>query len=278
MIVNNTPIETYKVNGKSIDVKREDLCSLPPGPPFSKMRGIYSYLKRLKSEGIETVGYAESAISMAGWGLAYLCHILNMTLVIFDPQYKETPPTLAFHRENWNKFHPTIVPIKAGRTSVNYYIGRKWLNEHYPNAVMLPIGMHCEETIQETAKEVLKLKKKYSNIIVPVGSGTICAGVVRGFREKFEHGPYNIIGIMSRSGDVRRKRNEIIEKSGVINASLLIMKIKLEIVDPGYQYTDSIYMEYPFPCNPFYDGKAWEWLNINLGNLREPILFWNIGQ
>jgi hypothetical protein len=37
-------------------------------------------------------------------------------------------------------------------------------------------------------------------------------------------------------------------------------------------------MDPPFPCNPYYDLKAWEWLMKNKGQLEEPILFWNIGQ
>ena len=58
----HTPVEKY--NG--ICVKREDLAvNDPTAPPFSKMRGVLIHLTKLRDQGIKTVDYAESAISMA---------------------------------------------------------------------------------------------------------------------------------------------------------------------------------------------------------------------
>jgi hypothetical protein len=95
-------------------VKREDLCAEPPAPPFSKIRGLVERIRRLKADGYETVGYTETAVSMAGWGVAWACAQFDMRAVIFDPQYKKTPELLTFHREQWAKFGATIVPIQAG--------------------------------------------------------------------------------------------------------------------------------------------------------------------
>ena len=39
-LVDNTPIEKHC----GIWVKREDLCCPPPGPPFSKVRGVVEHI------------------------------------------------------------------------------------------------------------------------------------------------------------------------------------------------------------------------------------------
>ncbi len=52
----------------------------------------------------------------------------------------------------------------------------------------------------------------------------------------------------------------------------------LTIVDEGYEYKDDAPNDYiPFPCNPFYDAKAFGWVCRHIHQLQEPIIFWNIG-
>jgi len=33
----------------------------------------------------------------------------------------------------------------------------------------------------------------------------------------------------------------------------------------------------PFPCNEFWDKKAWYWLENNISKFKGKVLFWNIG-
>jgi hypothetical protein len=47
------------------------------------------------------------------------------------------------------------------------------------------------------------------------------------------------------------------------------------VVDEGYAYGDRVDVACPFPCDPYYDLKAWKWLTAR--EPREGILFWNIG-
>jgi len=35
--------------------------------------------------------------------------------------------------------------------------------------------------------------------------------------------------------------------------------------------------ETPFPCNEFWDKKAWYWLEKNIQKFEGEILFWNLG-
>jgi hypothetical protein len=51
----------------------------------------------------------------------------------------------------------------------------------------------------------------------------------------------------------------------------------VDVVDEGYAYADAVVSPVGFPCNAFYDLKAWKWLAENIGTLPGPVLFWNIG-
>ena len=271
MIV-STPVEKHKVRDQTILVKREDLSCLLPGPPFSKVRGLFSHLKKLKDRGVRTIGYTETSISMAGWGVAWASKELGLETVIFDPQYVQTPGVLAYHRQQWKKFGAKIEPIKAGMARVNYNISKKILKEKYgDNAVLLPLGLPLEESIEETAKEFERVQEHFSTLVVNVGSGTICAGLIKGMKEGI------IYGIMGRKGDKRRKEFSILRKSGKLIGGLLGDSIEFHLIDLGYEYTDTEYYECPFPCNPYYDRKAWKWLVDNIDILKRPVLFWNIG-
>jgi len=272
-----TPIEVYN----DIYVKRDDLCFEYPAPPFSKCRGLLMHLAKLKKQGYKYIGYTETSISMAGWGVAWACQELGLTAIIFDPQYKDTPEVLKYHRKQWKKFNPIILPIKAGMAAVNINICKQWLKQDYPtNSIMLPLGLPFEETIEATAIETnITLKKyktkKFPTIVTCVGSGTIVAGILKG--ATYDNISRQLYGVMTRSGDVKIKKNKILSKAGIIDGELFKPEIELILINPGWEYTQKSLVSCPFPCHSYYDLKAWEWLIKNRDKLIEPILFWNIG-
>ena len=285
MIRKNTPIETYQVRGRSVYVKREDLCTEPPGPPFSKCRGLYAKLKKMKREGVEIVGYVETSISMAGWGVAWVAQKLGLKAVIFDPQYLHDPPvTIEIHREKWKQFNPIIVPIKAGMTCVNQHIARRILREIYgKKAVMLPIGISFDETVSETAKELCRLLDRASwkftppgHLVVCVGSGTICAGLLKGLKKASPR--TELIGVMAYNKRKRKKRKSIFAKAGAKDkGTLFVSNVDFKLVNEKWEYTEPSAVECPFPCHPYYDLKAWDWLVRHIHTLKGSVLFWNIG-
>ena len=277
-ILENTPVEEYKVGGRTVYVKREDMCVEPPGPPFSKCRGLYKHMEWLKGQGFTTVGYAESAISMAGIGVAYCAKELGMKAIIFDPQYKdETPELLEIHREKWKFFEAEVIPLKAGRTTINHYLGQKYLIETYgKNAIMLPIGLRLQESVDETAKEWERTMKviRPDVTIVPVGSGTIFAGLIKGA----VIGDGILVGIMLYKGNRHSKLRQIYKKAGKIPGTFHVPQVKVFLHDTKYEYNQKSEVDCPFPSHPFYDLKAWEWLGENISFTVGKILFWNIGK
>lgn len=270
LIQNNTPIEKYNIKGYDVFVKREDLSAKPPLPPFSKVRGLSTHLIDLKTSGVSVVGYCETSISMAGIGIAVIGNILGMRVVIFNPIYKETPPTLAIHREQWKYWNAEIIDIKAGMAKVNYNISRNILKQMYGDkAIMLPLGLPLTSTILATESEA-NLLKGFPTVVVNIGSGTICSGLYRGFSEKTV-----VYGIMGRTGNVFKKYCKIRgEDEGIFSQRSFP---DLRVIDPGYEYTQAVDVSAPFPCNKYYDAKAWLWLTENISRLIKPILFWNIG-
>lgn len=271
-LIENTPIETYEHKLGRYYVKREDLSCPPPGPPFSKVRGLMRVLEKEKAAGTKVIGYTETSISMAGWGIAWGCHQLGLKAVIFDPQYKETPGLLKKHRKEWAKWGAKTIPISAGRAKVNYYIGKKVLKEQFPNSKMFALGIPFQETIEETVLEAERSDiSKFKSVVVNVGSGTIAAGVLRAFKD------IHVYGVLGRTGNLLRKRDEIIKKSGLLVGGFFGKAVKFRLIDPGWAYTERCTFPTPFPCHPYYDAKAFLWMLSNLFILPKPILFWNIG-
>ena len=105
--------------------------------------------------------------------------------------------------------------------------------------------------------------------MINVGSGTIAAGVAAGFPDK------KIYGVMGRTGNHERKLKDICKKGGFVVKGLTGMDFNL--IDPGWKYTQRSNAKPPFPCHPYYDAKAWEWMIDNRKQLESPVLFWNIG-
>jgi len=270
-ILFDTPVEIYEIDNIPVYVKREDLCAPEGAPPFSKIRGLYVYLEKLKEEGITTIGYTETSISMAGWGITWACKLLGLRSVIFNPVYKETPITLEIHRKHWIEDNAIIVDLKAGMAKVNWNISKNVLKKEFgaEHSILLPLGLPLQDTIIATTKEA-KVLQQYRSIVVNVGSGTIFSGIYSGMGDS-----NHLYGIMGRTGSIIKKRKTIINK--VCTTSLFYNTPIFTIIDPGYNYTDSVDISIPFPCNKFYDAKAWLWLIEHINELQPPILFWNIG-
>ncbi len=280
LIKNNTPVEVYMITDqRAVLVKREDLCT-EVGPPFSKVRGIMERLKALKDEGVNTVGYVETSISQAGWGVAWVCKELGMDAIIFDPQYKNPPNTLNKHRRQWKRYKAVVYPIPAGRAKINWYKCVRLLRDAYGDkAVLLPLGLPFWETVQQTAQETVRTiqsSPQIDNVVVNVGSGTIAAGVWCGLEDAGSTA--RIYGIMGRTGSTRNKMGSIEKKARLMYDGFFKSNTRFTLIDPGWEYTDRSKIKCPFSCNPYYDLKAWQWLMENIDELKGSILFWNIGK
>lgn len=269
MLVQNTPVQLIAVNNRIIHVKREDLCIA--GPSFSKLRGVAAHL-RARPE--TTIGVLDTFHSKAGWGVSFLCdpnnpESLKKQVVVYYPVYKEDM-IIRGNQLAAKKCGATIVGLTAGRSCILYHRAKKDL-EKYHNSYMLPNALKCPESVNETAAEVLTMDSKYFDSkfhwVVSVSSGTIAAGVLKGLVQR--QAKVNLILHCGYSRPEKALLDYVIKMAGGFG------KVLLSVVDEGYNYKDGINFHCPFPCNIYYDRKAWRWVTKQPEHIN--FLFWNVG-
>lgn len=277
MIVNNTPLETYELNGVPIIVKREDLCCPFPGPSFSKIRGVVAHIKN-RPESV--IGVLDTYHSKAGWAVAYVCRELGKQCVDYWPRFKADNytggPAPRFQQQQAAELGATLVDLQAGRSAILYHKAKKHLRENYPDSYLMPNALKLPESITENAAEAVRTAPHLpgsGTLVISISSGTVAAGVLKGFAQAGLLDNYNVILHMgySRSQDAAR---EYIEK-----AAGLTLGDRVKFIDEGYGYADAAPKECPepWPINPHYDKKALWWLIRNVKDVPGPIVFWSIG-
>lgn len=260
----------YEVCGRTIQVKREDMCV--GGPRFSKMRGVAEHIIKRHER---CFGALDTFHSKAGWGTAFLCQHLQRKAVVFYPIYKDDVG-LRYQQKKARECGAELIGLTAGRSAVLYHAAKKILAEKYPDAYMLPNALKLQESVDETADELCRTTPpEYlhnANWIVSVSSGTIAAGVMKGL--ELLNAKVTVWLHMGYSRPAESLRKYVNSKAGPNG-------LNIRVVDEHYEYKDMARCDVPFPCNPYYDLKAWKWLRHQIETGRkdfEPqIIFWNIG-
>ena len=258
MLRANTPLQDYRKEF-GLWVKREDLSCPKPGPAFSKTRGVFA---RIKSRPEKVIGALDTYHSQAGHAVARACQILGKQCINYYPEYKYEPGCRAPQRRA-EKLGAILEGLKAGRSAILFHQAKKLCEAQ--GGYMMPNALKLEESVTETAKEVPN--RKFSNVLIPISSGTIAAGIIQGLGK----GPRYLIHLgYSRSHD--QVRRYLKEKSGVSDANLIL-------IDEEYTYKDVSKPGEtpPFPCNIYYDLKAFRWWIENRKQFKGSTLFWNIG-
>lgn len=278
IVVDNTPVEEYRVDGTTVWVKREDLSCPFPGPGFSKTRGLVAHMRTSLASGIREFGVLDTSTSKAGWGVAYACNVLRIPSTIYYPASQKVT-TLPPYQKRAEALGGTVVRLDpVGRARILWNrLNQQWrLREA---AELLPLGLRLTEAVNETADELDRTadELKTGSIVVNVSSGTICAGLMWGMIRR-RMWPKVIVGVTSHEMDVGRKTASIWDKvrtSMVFGPRSSPSWFRLEITK--CKYSDREEESCEFPCNPWYDRKAWRWLKDNIQSLPQPVLFWNIG-
>jgi hypothetical protein len=276
-LVNDTPVEMYE----GVAVKREDLCSPLPGPMFSKIRGV---LKHIESRPEQTIAVLDTYHSKAGWAVSYCCKILGKKCLNFYPVYKADGELNNHHiRDQQLKSEglgSRLLPLPAGRSAILYHQAKRITThmgkqeEYAGGTYLMPNALKLPETFSETAEEVLRTDTSpYHTIVISVSSGTIAAGILRGLVLKMEMW-HHIILHMGYSRSAEELLHYVETNSG-------FPRSQITVVNEGYAYKDKARnpIQPDFPCNPYYDLKAWSWLMRHRSGLirADHLLFWNIG-
>jgi hypothetical protein len=134
----------------------------------------------------------------------------------------------------------------------------------------MPNALKLQESVDETEKECPD--EFYEQILIPVSSGTIAAGVIRGMFDQFPETHFLIHLGYSRSH--MEVEEYLCAKSG--REGFLFT-----IIDEKYAYSDEATLPDsqlpPWSCNRFYDLKAYQWWLENRERFKGRTLLWNIG-
>lgn len=275
----NTPVEPYLIGGREVLVKREDYCCPYPGPSFSKIRGVVAHIRNRPEQ---TIGVLDTFHSKAGWAVSYVCRALGKQAVNFWPRYKadgETPTPRPQQRES-RDLGAYLRELPAGRSAVLYHGARKRLQEEFPGAYLMPNALKLPESVTENAAEAERTCRlgaipSSGTLILSVSSGTVASGVLLGFERAGFLSRYRVVLHMGYSRSIDTMRAYMEKVSGLSLAD----PERFQFVDEGYGYADACRSVVPFPCNPHYDAKAWDWLarQVLTDRIAGPVVFWNIG-
>lgn len=270
-IMDNTPIE--KVAGwENLWVKREDLCSPHPGPSFSKIRGVYSHISK-RPENL--IGVLDTYHSKAGWAVSYVCSLLGKQCLDFYPRYQADPEGVLRYPQEMAVAHGAeLFPLKAGRSSILFHSAKRETLRRggylMPNALKLP------ETVDENQAEVVRTSgmQEYDHVVLSISSATIATGVLKGIASLGLNPQIWLhMGYDRSEEEIRRYMAKYQPLGYTFNISF---------INERYGYKDEARVgAWPapsFPCNPYYDLKAWRWLvTEGLAQMQGRVLFWNIG-
>lgn len=263
----NTPIEQYVVNGRVINVKREDLSTFWPAPSLAKLRGCLMRLEKVKAEGYTLVGCLDTRISKSGWGVAYLASKLGgIDVHAYYPELKAERGYKHQQQHMAEFLGAELHPMVGGRTAILYAKARREIVAK--GGYMMPMGLVVEESVEAIAKEARSIPEAFlgGDIVVCTGSGMTLTGITKALAEK-TNTIYGISAGMNISKQRRRAKSVGID-----------LPENVELILPeGVDYFAQDSTPTPFPSSLYYDRKAWHWMLDNLDSLRDPIVFWNIG-
>lgn len=275
MCVENTPLEDH-TDTLGLWVKREDMCC-PGGPNFSKTRGVFAHVR---SRNEDVIGVLDTDHSQGGWAVARACQVLGKRCVNFFPLRKAdanfTFKQLCMGRPQWAasaELGALMTALTAGRSAILYHQSKKWLGGYGDGTgYMMPNALKLPESVEETAKEVERSRLPAARtVLVSASSGTIAAGVLRGLARVGWDGEFIVHLGYSRS------QQEVIRY--VYDAAGAKLRSGITVIDEGYSYADpaDVGPSPPFPCNRYYDLKAFRWWLTEGRPRYGKALFWLIG-
>jgi len=223
--------------------------------------------------------------SQAGHAVAEACALLGKQTVNFYPVRKAErhdalkPQQLAAQANGMAVLHS----LPAGRSAILYHQAKKALSAYDDGsgAYMMPNALKLPEMVTETAAEVRRTLLSTPlpprmPVIIAASSGTIAAGVIAGFRQLGQN-PLFIIhqGYDRSEGAIIKYMNRMMGAA----VSPLGLPLNIQLVNEGYNYGEVAKAgpEPLWPCNVYYDLKAFRWWMREGRAHHGEALLWNIG-
>ena len=268
-LTEDTPLEEYKIKGRSVWVKRDDLMGDDINlPPWGKMAAIYRLVDKYVDKS-KPLTHLSVDGSWSGWTLAAVCEDLGIEFYYSYPDSKKISKELInMVKEKYPscKFNP----IRPNMMSIMYNSLKKQSKE--VGWQMLPYAFN-HDFYMDYLSDRIQPHTNFKNLIVSSGSGVSLSGLAKGyFREELkEFWPQTDKTIYTTCVSSEGSIKKTLKKNGLGQLPIKVRKSEYDFDDrlDGY--------EAPFKCNQFWDIKQWKWLEENIDSIKGDILFWNIG-
>src|SRR3972149_5574837 len=88
-----------------------------------------------------------------------------------------------------------------------------------------------------------------------------------------------VVGCAGSGTTLLSVQAEMPDSTSVIGVQVggALVEPSLQVVLSPYTYYNIARVQPPFPCDMHYDAKAWEWLTQHIKELKQPVLFYNMG-
>lgn len=276
-----TPIEEYQVRGCTVYVKRDDLWM---GGKYAggnaKLRGAMVHLRALQAQGIDHVAVLDARVSRGGWGLAQICQEIGIKCTVFYGVLKGHEHEVPYFQQQAAKAGADLHPFQAAKVSIMFFRARAICKEQ--GVHLVPMGLMFPEAMLSVAGEVSATPPNLltGDFIVCVGTGMMISGILLGIPGANLQHLYGVnVGMTdmelngtSKTNVEQRVANRI---RRTIPSGLDPYPFTIKLADRVFYDADDYPV--PFQCDQWYDRKAWRWLNEHINELKDPILFWNIG-
>lgn len=264
-----TPLEEYKIKGRSVWVKRDDLMGDGINlPPWGKIGAVYELVKKYVDVS-KPLTHLSVDGSWTAWVLGAICEELGIEFHASYPDSKKiSQEYLGMIKEMFPQTH--LNPIRPNMMQIMYNSLRGQAKEK--GWQMLPYAFD-HEFYRDYLKERIQPYKHFKNLVVSSGSGVTLSGLMKGYyddelQQFFVKTDKKVwTTCVSSEGSIKK----MLRKSGVGNVPIVVRKSEYDFDNRLDGYSA------PFPCNQFWDIKQWHWLENNIDELEGDILFWNIG-
>lgn len=259
----NTPIETYKIGKHEVLVKRDDLMGDNKSlPPWGKMKAIDSILQTMDLD--RPLMQLNVFGSWSGWALANLAKKYDCEVHVVHPKTKKITDD---YLEKLDAAGAVVRPIRHNMMRVLYSQtknmadseGFKLLPYAFNNATYLN---HMARRLRNTLEELGPI----DNLVVSSGSGVTLTGLTKPFLDLNPKGKVYTVCVSSEDSIKKTLNGRSVQG-------------QIHVVKSPYEFSDTMpKFSTPFPCNQFWDKKAWYWLTENSQILKKKrTLFWNLG-
>lgn len=267
-----TPIEIYKLKGKDVHVKRDDLVGNGTTlPRWAKIEGIRRILESDEIDKDKPLVHLSVYGSWTGWTLSELCKEYGIEFISAYPDSKTYPPEIL---EKIKGNGAVLYPMKPNMMKLLENklggIAKREGWQQLPYAFNHPTYVNY---MQSRMAEVLE-KENFDHLVISIGSAVTASGLIREFLQykdwKDLLNNKRKVHAITMSSVASTKKILNFNKAGDLN--------NINIYKSPYEFNDFMDdYEVPFDCNEFWDKKMWYWLEENIESLDGKILFWNIG-